>query len=329
MQSVEPNSASEKAGLKVGQLITHVNNRPVLGLLHTDLVKLILSGGKRLLLRTSHLSDSRIRLTPSVEGGVGKRTMGVDQVRYRKEGKERRRRLSLFKRLSNKKVEQLILSPISSSNKQHVRSPLFTNYATPSPPTQSSKNSITFAKSLPTFNFINEFPADKNKSSKPSNTFSHHSSTSPHPLFDSFDLSSGSSPSSPCSFFYPIKNNDTNLGSRPSSLYGLKNGSNKLKEVKKEGLQHAPHLSHRLRHQSIFQPPLQRHLSMNVSWFLFFCCFISSILFFVKIEHYLMFWWNDLYIFSMFLYRPFLLDLSLKSNNKCKAFFNFHQKLKL
>ena len=46
-QNVEEGGCAHKAGLKAGDLITHVNGEPVNGLVHTEVVELLLKVDKR------------------------------------------------------------------------------------------------------------------------------------------------------------------------------------------------------------------------------------------------------------------------------------------
>ena len=52
---------AEEAGLRPNDLITHVNERPVAGLLHSEVVKLILSGSPKLSIRAVPQSETQIR----------------------------------------------------------------------------------------------------------------------------------------------------------------------------------------------------------------------------------------------------------------------------
>lgn len=49
-QNVEDGGPANKAGLKAGDLITHVNGEAVHGLVHTEVVELLLKVNKRLCL---------------------------------------------------------------------------------------------------------------------------------------------------------------------------------------------------------------------------------------------------------------------------------------
>ena len=55
-QNVEDGGPAHKAGLKAGDLITHVNGEPVHGLVHTEVVELLLKVDHNVCL-TSNCSD--------------------------------------------------------------------------------------------------------------------------------------------------------------------------------------------------------------------------------------------------------------------------------
>ncbi|CAF1202436.1 unnamed protein product [Adineta steineri] len=67
---------AEEAGLKPNDVITHVNERPVAGLLHSEVVKLILSGSQVLSIRSIPCSETQIRT------GGRRRSPSKQKLRY-------------------------------------------------------------------------------------------------------------------------------------------------------------------------------------------------------------------------------------------------------
>lgn len=185
LQAVETNSPAMDAGLSAGDLITHVNDTSVQGLLHIELVRLILTGGSRITIRTVPLSSTSIRI------GNRKSLCRMDKLarqggKSHKPVEDKRRRSSLFRRLSNRKVEQL---------------------GSPMSPHRRSLSSVDSQPNSPT----------QKVSCRPLNIISNWSqaSDSAHSTENSSSSSPGSStPGSPANTMTPF--------SRPSSLHGLK-----------------------------------------------------------------------------------------------------------
>jgi microtubule-associated serine/threonine kinase len=142
-QAVERNSPAMDAGLCAGDLITHVNGTSVQGLLHIELVRLILTGGSSVTLCTVPLANTSIRigtrkLTGNVAGGIG--YSGMSQActlpcrHRRRPNDDRRRRSSLFRQLSNRKAAEQQLTATSSPLSPH-RLSLSSNDSIPNSPT--------------------------------------------------------------------------------------------------------------------------------------------------------------------------------------------------
>ena len=133
---MEPNSPAMDAGLSAGDLITHVNGTSVQGLLHIELVRLILTGGVSVALRTVPLASTSIRIgarkMPSAISGVGM-VCGPDMYghehmphtpvsRHRRRPKYDRHRASLFRQLSSRKAAEQQMTATSSPLSPHCRS---------------------------------------------------------------------------------------------------------------------------------------------------------------------------------------------------------------
>ncbi|CAF2768927.1 unnamed protein product [Rotaria sp. Silwood2] len=70
---------AEEAGLRPNDVITHVNERPVAGLLHPEVVKLILSGSPKLSIRAIPRSETQIRT------GGRRRSPSKQKIRYQQQ----------------------------------------------------------------------------------------------------------------------------------------------------------------------------------------------------------------------------------------------------
>ena len=119
VESVDKDSAAYGSGLRKGDILSHVNSTPVHGLLHVQVIALLLSGGDRAKIQVSSLANTTIRkcATPRRAGHAPGRMMrmgsaaphpGTPHGTRRPRGSAERHRLSsLLRRLSSRKVEQL------------------------------------------------------------------------------------------------------------------------------------------------------------------------------------------------------------------------------
>ncbi|XP_039322522.1 microtubule-associated serine/threonine-protein kinase 3 isoform X11 [Saimiri boliviensis] len=189
--SVEDGSPAQEAGLRAGDLITHINGESVLGLVHMDVVELLLKSGNKISLRTTALENTSIKVGPARKN-VAKGRMARRSKRSRRRETQdrcaavatRERRKSLFKKIS-KQTSVLHTSRSFSSGLHHS---LSSSESLPGSPTHSLSPSPTTPCRSP----APDVPADTTASPP---------SVSP----------SSSSPASPAATGH----------TRPSSLHGL------------------------------------------------------------------------------------------------------------
>ncbi|KAK2510659.1 hypothetical protein Q9233_017542, partial [Columba guinea] len=96
---VEEGGPAQEAGLCAGDLITHVNGEPVHGLVHTEVVELILKSGSKVLVTTTPLENTSIRLGPARRRSARPR-MARRNRRAGSGGGPERRRSALFRHLA-------------------------------------------------------------------------------------------------------------------------------------------------------------------------------------------------------------------------------------
>ncbi|GFY47238.1 hypothetical protein TNIN_1291 [Trichonephila inaurata madagascariensis] len=209
IMAVENNSPAFESGLRPGDLITHINGEPIQGLLHHQVLHLILSGGDRINIRTIPLDSTTIK-----SGGRKRNPSAIKMAKRpyscrrrsaqvkRDSHSDKKRRASLLRRLSSKRASAEIHQTVSGSSPVLTLSRSF----------QSLTRSLTAADSLPAS------PTRTKSPRSPPTARLCSQSDSPHSTGNSSQSSSPSSsvPNSPAS--------STHLPHfpRPSSLHGLK-----------------------------------------------------------------------------------------------------------
>uniref|UniRef100_A0A8B9TG13 non-specific serine/threonine protein kinase n=1 Tax=Anas platyrhynchos TaxID=8839 RepID=A0A8B9TG13_ANAPL len=129
--SVEEGSPAQEAGLRAGDLITHVNGESVLGLVHRDVVELLLKSGNKVALRTTALENTSIKIGPARKNSSKTRMARRSKKSRKRDSQDRRK--SLFKKIS-KQSTVLHTSRSFSSGLHHS---LSSSESLPESPTHS------------------------------------------------------------------------------------------------------------------------------------------------------------------------------------------------
>uniref|UniRef100_A0A8C0HHG6 non-specific serine/threonine protein kinase n=1 Tax=Chelonoidis abingdonii TaxID=106734 RepID=A0A8C0HHG6_CHEAB len=129
--SVEDGSPAQEAGLRAGDLITHVNGESVLGLVHMDVVELLLKSGNKVALRTTALENTSIKVGPARKNSSKTRMARRSKKSRKRDSQDRRK--CLFKKIS-KQTTVLHTSRSFSSGLHHS---LSSSESLPGSPTHS------------------------------------------------------------------------------------------------------------------------------------------------------------------------------------------------
>ncbi|XP_028906232.1 microtubule-associated serine/threonine-protein kinase 3 isoform X2 [Ornithorhynchus anatinus] len=129
--NVEEASPAHEAGLRAGDLITHINGESVLGLVHMDVVELLLKSGNKVSLRTTALENTSIKIGPARKNSSKGRMARRSKRSRKKESQDRRK--CLFKKIS-KQSTVLHASRSFSSGLHHS---LSSSESLPGSPTHS------------------------------------------------------------------------------------------------------------------------------------------------------------------------------------------------
>ena len=202
VQAVEQGSPAHHAGLKEGDIITHVNNESVQGMQHIQVVSLILRGGNRLSLRFVPMEGTTIkrggRRRSNAEGKLAKQRSKKRPGRHKSgDGK---RRPTLLRRLSQRRADQHHLQSPGIAPSRSFHQALQRSYSTGDNSGRAGRlNSSGSPRSPPVARLHSSGSDSANSTANSSNNSSPSSSI----------------PNSPAS-------SAAHFSSRPSSLHGLK-----------------------------------------------------------------------------------------------------------
>ncbi|XP_035253517.1 microtubule-associated serine/threonine-protein kinase 1-like isoform X1 [Anguilla anguilla] len=97
---VEEGGPAQEAGLCAGDLITHVNGESVHGLVHTEVVELILKSGNRVTVTTTPFENTSIKIGPARKASYKSKMARRSRKTPAKEGQESKKRSSLFRKMT-------------------------------------------------------------------------------------------------------------------------------------------------------------------------------------------------------------------------------------
>jgi hypothetical protein len=160
---------AEEAGLRANDVITHVNERPVVGLFHSEVVKLILSGSEKLSIRAVPCSETQIR------PGGRRRSPSKQKIRYQQptekkssptpdphcqkhspnannSSKKHQYKNSLFRRLSERKVARDIEAAAAAAANVTLTIPTTINNNNNNTLTPTNTNILSHSLPLLSFN---------------------------------------------------------------------------------------------------------------------------------------------------------------------------------
>uniref|UniRef100_A0A8C7M7A2 non-specific serine/threonine protein kinase n=1 Tax=Oncorhynchus kisutch TaxID=8019 RepID=A0A8C7M7A2_ONCKI len=98
VSSVEDGSPAHEAGLRAGDLITHVNGESVQGLVHTEMMELLLKSGGKVALQTTALENTSIKVGPARKTSHKGKMARRSKKSKKRDNQDRRR--SILKKLS-------------------------------------------------------------------------------------------------------------------------------------------------------------------------------------------------------------------------------------
>ncbi|XP_069837279.1 microtubule-associated serine/threonine-protein kinase 2 [Dendropsophus ebraccatus] len=150
---VEEDGPAHESGLREGDLITHVNGEPVHGLVHTEVVELILKSGNKVSISTTPFENTSIKVGPARKAShKAKMMVRRNKKNKTKDGQESKKKCSLFRKITKQATLLHTSRSLSSLNRSLSSgesvpgSP--THVLSPRSPTQSYRSTPDSAHSV-------------------------------------------------------------------------------------------------------------------------------------------------------------------------------------
>ncbi|KAG5849980.1 hypothetical protein ANANG_G00077440 [Anguilla anguilla] len=140
---VEQGGPAHEAGLREGDLITHVNGEPVHGLVHTEVVELIIKSGSKVSISATPFENTSIKVGPARKSSYKSKMARRNKKTKTKEGQDSssKKRNSLFRKITKQASLLHTSRSLSSLNRSLSSGEMGGNSSQSSSPSSSVPNS--------------------------------------------------------------------------------------------------------------------------------------------------------------------------------------------
>ncbi|XP_059503935.1 microtubule-associated serine/threonine-protein kinase 2 isoform X4 [Stegostoma tigrinum] len=172
---VEGDGPAHEAGLQAGDLITHVNGEPVHGLVHTEVVELILKSGNKVSISTTPFENTSIKIGPARRSNYKTKMARRNKKGKSKDGQESKKRSSLFRKVTKQATLLHTSRSLSSLNRS-----LSSGESVPGSPTHnlSPRSPTQSYRSTP--DSVHSVGGNSSQSSSPSSSVPNSPASSGH-----------------------------------------------------------------------------------------------------------------------------------------------------
>ncbi|XP_072366939.1 microtubule-associated serine/threonine-protein kinase 2 isoform X3 [Scyliorhinus torazame] len=172
---VEGDGPAHDAGLRAGDLITHVNGEPVHGLVHTEVVELILKSGNKVSISTTPFENTSIKIGPARRSTYKSKMARRNKKGKTKDGQESKKRSSLFRKVTKQATLLHTSRSLSSLNRS-----LSSGESVPGSPTHnlSPRSPTQSYRSTP--DSVHSVGGNSSQSSSPSSSVPNSPASSGH-----------------------------------------------------------------------------------------------------------------------------------------------------
>uniref|UniRef100_A0A8C0ETI7 non-specific serine/threonine protein kinase n=1 Tax=Bubo bubo TaxID=30461 RepID=A0A8C0ETI7_BUBBB len=174
---VEEGGPANEAGLREGDLITHVNGEPVHGLVHTEVVELILKSGNKVSISTTPFENTSIKVGPARKASYKSKMARRNKKSKTKDGQESKKKSSLLRKITKQASLLHTSRSLSSLNRS-----LSSGESVPGSPTHnlSPRSPTQSYRSTPEDLHLENIGGNSSQSSSPSSSVPNSPASSGH-----------------------------------------------------------------------------------------------------------------------------------------------------